>query len=871
MKNVLFRHSSSILVVVLVGLSVAVSAFVLAPPSFSESADAPEVAPEGSVNVTQHHNNATRDGLFIDPAFTLANAANLTRDLGFNGAIVGNVYMQPLYVENGPGGQAMIIVGTNSNNIYALNAITGSVIWQRTAAEIGPPASSGLPCGNVSPEGILGTPVVDISTRSLYFNALKMPSAGVFQQMIYSVNVDTGATNAGWPVSVENLVSTNGVTFTSNVQGERGAAVIVGDRVYIPYGGRFGDCGSYHGWIVGVKMSDPTDVKGYATVATGGGAWSVGGLSSDGTTPFMATGNTFSTGGTWKGGEAIIRIQPGAIFSNNTTDYWAPTNWLTLDNGDTDLGGTGAMLVDVPGATPSQLVVAFGKDRNAYVLNRSNLGGIVAPVAQANGVSTGVIIQAAATYRTSLGTYVTFRGSSTIAALRINPTNPPTITSVWSVSQNGRGSPFVTTTDGVNNAIVWSVGAESTHRLMGYNGDTGAVVYNGGGANELMTGDRRFNTGIAARGRIYFAADNRVYAFVLPSGSTPTPTNTPTNTPTMTATNTPSSTSTNTSTPTDTPTANPTADALISGTVTYVNATTPPVYVSNVLISGAGSPNVSTTTAGPGPIAGQYALAGFGEGSYTVTPIKTGGANGITSFDSAKVAQHVAGVAFLNANQQIAGDASGNGQISSFDAAQIAQYVVNGSGGHTTEWKFLPANRFYPSVTSPISGEDYSAILVGEVTGNWNNTGARAVRDDSVQVAVELPMLHAELGKELIVPVTISGVANEGVVSYEFDLRYDPSVLRPAVDPLDTKATSSRGLTYVTNAQEPGLLRVVMYGALPIQEDGVLVNLKFEVVGAPGSVSPLTFERIIFNEGSPSVTTANGQIEIQTEDSVMSN
>jgi hypothetical protein len=854
MKNVLARNPFSIFAVVMVSLLVAVSAFVLAPPSFSESATAPDAAadarsdqPDGSsVNVTQYHNNASRDGLFIDPAFTLANAANLTRDLNFSGVISGNVYMQPLFVENGPGGQAMIIVGTNSNNMYALNATTGAVIWQ---INVGTPGT-GLPCGNVVPEGILGTPVVDLSTRSLYFNALTLPSAGVFRQMIYSVNVDTGATNAGWPVSVEGLASNGGggITFTSNVQGERGAAVIVGNRVYFPYGGRFGDCGTYHGWIVGVNMSNPADVLGWATAARGGGAWSPGGLSSDGVTPFMATGNTFSAVG-WQGGEAIIRLQPGPIFSNNTTDYWAPTNWASLDGSDTDLGGTGALLVDVPGATPSQLVVAFGKDRNAYLLNRNNLGGIAAPLAQANAVSGSAIIQAAATYRTNAGTYVVFRGSSVISAIRIIASSPPTIvTNPWSpntASQTGRGSPFVTTTDGVNNAIVWAVGAEGSQRLIGWNGDTGAVVYNGGGANELMAATRRFNTGIVARGRIYFAADNRVYAFKVPDGPSPTPTSTPTNTAT------------------NTPTAAPTADALISGTVTYANATTPPIFVSNVLISGAGSPNVSTTTAAPGPIAGNYNLAGFGEGAYTVTPTKTGAAIGISSFDSARVAQHVAGVIVLNANQQIAGDASGNGQLSSFDAGQIAQYVVSGTGGHTSEWKFLPANKFYPSVTSPISGQDYSAILIGEVTGNWSNTGARAVdseSSDQAGIVVSLPVLAAAAEKEIVVPIAVSGVADKGVISYEFELRYDPSVLQPAIDPLDTKATSSRGLKYLTNSQEPGLLRVIMYGPLPIEEDGLLVNLKFTVVGAPGSVSPLTFERIMFNEGSPSVMVTNGRI-----------
>lgn len=60
-------------------------------------------APAGaSVNVTQHHNNLSRDGLFIDPAFTPSAAANLARNVNFDGTIVGNVYAQPLYVEGGP-------------------------------------------------------------------------------------------------------------------------------------------------------------------------------------------------------------------------------------------------------------------------------------------------------------------------------------------------------------------------------------------------------------------------------------------------------------------------------------------------------------------------------------------------------------------------------------------------------------------------------------------------------------------------------------------------------------------------------------------------------------------------------------------------
>ena len=122
----------------------------------------------GPVNVTQHHNNASRDGLFIDPAFTPAAAANLTRDMNFNGTIAGNVYAQPLYIENGPGGVAMVIAVTESNNVYALNAATGAIIWQRN---VGTAITSGLPCGNINPLGITGTPIVDLASRSLFFDA----------------------------------------------------------------------------------------------------------------------------------------------------------------------------------------------------------------------------------------------------------------------------------------------------------------------------------------------------------------------------------------------------------------------------------------------------------------------------------------------------------------------------------------------------------------------------------------------------------------------------------------------------------------------------------------------------------------------------
>ena len=329
------------------------------------------------------------------------------------------------------------------------------------------------------------------------------------------------------------------------------------------------------------------------------------------------------------------------------------------------------------------------------------------------------------------------------------------------------------------------------------------------------------------------------------------------------------------------------APITISGTVTYGNAMgspAPPRFISNVLITGTGSPNVMTTTGPLGATAGQYVLSGFGANAYTVTPTKTGGVNGaVSSFDAGRIALHVAGPPNpqLTATQLIVADVSGNGVVSSFDAGQIAKFVAGppytAPGiGFTGTWRFTPVNIAYSSVTTNVTGQDYTALLMGEVSGNWANTGARpagtveteqwAVDSEDGRakpdIIVDLPKMTASADKEIIIPVSVQGTADKGVIAYEFDLRYDPSVIRPLLNPVDLAGTVSRSLTPVVNASEPGLLRVVMYGPIALTGNGVLINLKFTAVGTPGSASPLQFERIMFNEGDPRAKASDGLIEI---------
>src|SRR5213595_2847459 len=115
------------------------------------------VAGAAQVNVTQFHNHDSRDGLYIDSAFTQSAAANLTRDLNFDGTIAGHVYAQPLYIEGGPSGKAMIIAATESDNVYGLDAVDGSIIWQRNVGE--PVSADDLICTKLDPMGITGTPI----------------------------------------------------------------------------------------------------------------------------------------------------------------------------------------------------------------------------------------------------------------------------------------------------------------------------------------------------------------------------------------------------------------------------------------------------------------------------------------------------------------------------------------------------------------------------------------------------------------------------------------------------------------------------------------------------------------------------------------
>lgn len=483
----------------------------LAPPSGT----AQRVPTTAALNsVLQYHKNATRDGLYIDPLMTPSYVSQMQLAPGFSAPWVGPVYAQPLFFEAGVNGKDAVFVATEQNQVLALDASTGATLWQVT---LGTPAPlSSLPCGDIDPLGVTGTPIIDPVAHTLYLDAMMSADGGATNKhWIFALSTDDGSTLLGWPVDVQAALATRGLTFNTQNQNQRGALALLGDSLYVPYGGHYGDCGDYHGWVVGIKTATPTSVTAWSTGAAKGGVWAPGGIATDGTSLYFGSGNTEGAT-TWAAGDAILKLPPSLIFSNSTDDFFTPPNWQALDAADQDLGSAGPALIDIPSQTPSHLVLAMGKNGVAYSLDRDHLGGISSTVSQFQAAG-GVIISSPVVYSAPSGTFVAFKAVSPdcgngvtgpdFMALRISPKNQ--LSFAWCATQSGRGSPIVTTTDGSQDAVVWTLGAEGDNKLHAFDGQSGAELY----TSAALPLIRRFQTPIEAKGSLYIATETGLAKF----------------------------------------------------------------------------------------------------------------------------------------------------------------------------------------------------------------------------------------------------------------------------------------------------------------------------------------------------------------------
>jgi pimeloyl-ACP methyl ester carboxylesterase len=304
----------------------------------------------------------------------------------------------------------------------------------------------------------------------------------------------------------------------------------------------------------------------------------------------------------------------------------------------------------------------------------------------------------------------------------------------------------------------------------------------------------------------------------------------------------------------------------VSGMVTY--STTPPSqlpkYVSGVSLNTAGTSTASAVTDN----AGTYLINNLTpDVGYSVTPSKSGNASGITSFDATLVLRHVAaggiGPDALNTKQQLAADTSGDNIITSFDATFILRYVsANGQTaytGQTGNWKFLPVSRNYQSISAPLTGENYEAILIGEASGDWIQPSNLALTNDGAHVNAEtnafilsgeqqkqqsVPEVQISLppdavvrqGDTVVIPITLTNNTGVKVSAFSFDVSFSPAFLQAANSGIEKSGTLSSNCEVEANTIIAGKINIAGACIDSIAAySGTLVKLRLKVVGREGN------------------------------------
>ena len=312
----------------------------ISPITLAPSATAP--APVGNADWTMYHANATRTGF-------IANTPDPTHLSGlWKRPLDGAVYAEPLVVDG------EVIVATKHDSLYALDAQSGQIRWHTS---VGSPVSlSSLPCGNVDPLGITGTPVYDPQTGLVFAVAEIQGPAHV----LVGVDLKTGQ------VKVRRQVDLSGTD--PQVQQQRAALALYGGRVYITLGGLYGDCGDYHGLVVASNTDGTGPLLTYQVPSPReAGIWAPSGpvIDSQGNL-YVTVGNGAVTQGSWDHSDSVLRLSPNLQLE----DGFAPRSWPSDNANDLDLGSMGPVLL------PNGLLFTQGKSGQGYVLHANQLGGV---------------------------------------------------------------------------------------------------------------------------------------------------------------------------------------------------------------------------------------------------------------------------------------------------------------------------------------------------------------------------------------------------------------------------------------------------------------------------------------------------------------
>ena len=361
------------------------------------------VAVTDLAGVFTYHNNLVRDGTNQQEyALTPANVNATTFGKLFSCPVDGAIYAQPLWVPDlniGGSKHNVIIAASMRDSVYAFDADASPCVtyWNKTLIPPGETYGSQLDFGtyDIIPDiGILGTPVIDGATGTIYLVTKSKTGAGTYHQRLHALNLADGSERTNSPAEIDNSVTVPGtcagsstVAFDPKKENQRSALALVNGVVYVAWASH-GDEDPYFGWVAGYDASRLNRVAVYNTApnALTGFAYCRAGIWMSGAAPAFDSSNNMyliTGNGLFDGisdfGDSFLKLS--TVSGLSRIDSFTPYDQADLDRGDMDVGSGGAVvLVDLPATAAVQhLMVGGGKGEGfagkLYVLNRDALGG----------------------------------------------------------------------------------------------------------------------------------------------------------------------------------------------------------------------------------------------------------------------------------------------------------------------------------------------------------------------------------------------------------------------------------------------------------------------------------------------------------------
>jgi outer membrane protein assembly factor BamB len=348
---------------------------------------------------TYHHDNSRAGYISTTP-----DPASLSQ--AWTAQLDGAVYAEPLVV----GGR--VIVATEGDSLYALDSASGKVLWHTNVGS--PVPLNTLPCGNIDPLGITGTPVYDPAT-GLVFAVAEITGPA---HILVGVDAATGKLRVRRIVDIPAM--------DPRVHQQRAALALYKNMVYVAYGGLDGDCGDYHGTVVASRTDGNGPLLSYQVPTDReGGIWATSGPAIDSAgNIYVAVGNGAATSGNWDKADSVLRLTS----TLSLQDGFAPTQWPQDNAGDADLGSMGPLLL------PDGLIFADGKSGQGYLLHADKLGGV-------GGQAYVTSICSAFGGSATVNTTIIVPCTDGIRAVQIGP--GPTLNVSWQAQSQVTGSPII--------------------------------------------------------------------------------------------------------------------------------------------------------------------------------------------------------------------------------------------------------------------------------------------------------------------------------------------------------------------------------------------------------------------------------------------